>query len=119
MTDAVVGVGVGGQVTLVITKQGLGTVYLDEGETLGRMQPVTLVESSETTRALDHDLEINTHVAAIEAEEKEREERLLVALSFDCTELPSTERNKLRKLVIAFANNFTLTWMDDSDRTQH
>ena len=43
MADTVVGVGVGGEVALVIANHGPAPVHLPEEEVLGRLHPVTVV----------------------------------------------------------------------------
>ena len=43
MANAVVGVGVGGESTLVVSNPGVAPVRMEEGQVLGQLHPVTLI----------------------------------------------------------------------------
>ena len=109
MTDAVVKVGEKGEVTLVITNQGLEAIELSEGEVLGKLEPVTLVKQSSKLLTRKEDTS-DSKIAAIDARDKrEREEQLLSALSLDSVQLGSSEHQQLQALVTEFADIFALS----------
>ena len=102
-------VGERGEVTLVITNQGLGANELSEGEVLGKLEPVTLVKQSSKFLSQEEDTS-DSKIAVIDARYKrEREEQLLSALSLDSVQLESSEHQQLQDLVIEFADIFALS----------
>ena len=62
MADAVVGVGDGGGLTMVVTNQGTAPVRLEVGEVLGELQPASVV--LEGGLADGKETEAETHVGA-------------------------------------------------------
>ena len=104
MADAVVEVGNSNGVNLVVANRRTEPVLLHEGEVLGKIQPVTLMEHA------DDDQPNSLRVAAI-AREKDcsgREKELWAALDIDAVGLRVTECEQLRSLVMEFSDVFVL-----------
>ena len=126
MADAVVGVGDGGGLTMVVTNQGTAPVRLEVGEVLGELQPASIVleggladgKETETETApstpsrvqqTEGGLQKITHVAAVQSKRRrEREEQLLEAWRLENTDLPRGELDQLRSVVEEFADLFAL-----------
>ena len=130
MADAVVGVGDGGGLTMVVTNQGTAPVRLEVGEVLGELQPASVVleggladgkeTESEThvgaapsTAGEEQQTEESpqkiTHIVAVQGRSRrERGKQLSEALRLENTDLPQEELNQLRSLVEEFGELFAL-----------
>ena len=84
MADAVVGVGVGSEATLVIENSGATPIRLEEGQILGHLHPVTVIEDpAQEGPEKDSDLP----VATIQRDDwGKRRSKLLAALAIGETE---------------------------------
>ena len=127
MADAVVGVGDGGGLTMVVTNQGTTPVQLEVGEVLGELQPASIVLEGGLADGKETETETHvgaapstpsrvqqteggpqkiTHVAAVQSKSRrEREEQLLEALKLENADLP---QRQLHSLVEEFADLFAL-----------
>ena len=130
MADAVVGVGGGGGLTMVVTNQGTAPVRLDVGEVLGELQPASVVleggladgketeaethvRAAPSTAGEEQQMEESpqkiTHIAAVQGRSRrERGKQLLEALRLENTDLPREELDQLRSLVEEFGELFAL-----------
>ena len=119
MADTVVGVGVGGEVALVIANHGPVPVHLPEGEVLGGLHSVTVVmdpmsipdnSAQASTPWEESKEESGNQVATVQTETSEEGERkLLAALAKDDSGLTTEEQQQIRELVIEFRDRFTLS----------
>ena len=102
--DAVVEVGDGDGVNLVIANLSTEPVLLQEGEVLGEIQPAALIEH------IDDNQPNIPKVAAIAREKgcSGREEELWTALDLDAADLRVTECELLHSLVMEFSDVFAL-----------
>ena len=111
MADAVVGVGDGKGMKLLITNHGNTSAQLESGEIIGSLQSVTLVEDENQP---DHvpvtESHYTPHVAALQAERNNEEQMsmLFSALGWDQVELPQRELDQLQKLVVEFVDLFAM-----------
>ena len=83
MADAVVGIGDGGKVTLLVLNRGSGPILLEEGDVLGELQPATLLDTGDLTaeEEVDHGHQISLIVAAISSStSRAKRERELLTL---------------------------------------
>ena len=99
MADAVVGISEVGRATLVISNPGTAPVCLEEGQVLGQLHPVILMEdpgTKEATAPAAREKEPDPQVAIIRRENQEgRRSELLAALACGDAELSSGELEEL------------------------
>ena len=107
MADAVVGVGVGGEATLVIKNTGAAAIRLEEGQVLGHLLPVIVIkDNTQEEPEKDSDLP----VAMIHREDQgESRSKLLAALAIGETNVTTEELEELKELEGEFDNLFALT----------
>ena len=107
MAIAVMGIGVGKRMTLVISNQGTA-VQLEEGVILGKLQPVTLLDDWAPLKKLeDWENQVVPHVATIHSENvKERQKELVPVLNLDEVDLPHTELSQLKEIVSEYSDLF-------------
>ena len=72
MADAVVGVGNGGGLTMVVTNQGTAPVRLEVGEVMGELQPASVM--LEGGLADGKETEAETHVGAAPSTAREEQQ---------------------------------------------
>ena len=110
MAEGVVGVGWGGEMTLVITNYGSAPVHLEEGEVLGKLHVVQMAEKTPAAmETAEQEEESHSHVAAIQTGSgKERRKQLLEGLSLQDTGMSRGEEQQLTDLVSEFMDIFAL-----------
>ena len=113
--DAVVGVGDGKEMALLITNHGSAPARLERGEILGSLQPATLVE--DRSQMEDMTTGKPPHIPPVAAlwQERGSEERvsmLFGALGLDQVELSQVELDQLRGMVVKFADLFALDTLE-------
>ena len=107
IVDAVVGVGVGGEATLVIEKPGTAPIWQGEGQVLGHLYPVTVIKDPAQEGS---DKDSNMLVAMIQREELgERRSKLLAVLAIGETDVTAEELAELKQLLAEFDHLFALT----------
>ena len=115
MADAVVEVGDGNAVNLVVANRSTEPVLLQEGEVLGEIQPATLMEH------IDDDQPDIPRVAAITRENgySGGEKELWAALDLDTAYLCVTKCELLHLLVMEFSDVFALNSLDLGRTSDH
>ena len=123
MADAVVGVGSGGEVTLVIVNHGISPVRLPEGEVLGRLHPAVVVDdpvnTPEEERVRNRSTAVegsggrsDQHIAAVCPDtvmQEERKHQLLATLKLEEARLTEDESRQVTGLVNEYLDLFALS----------
>ena len=123
MADAVVGVGSGGEVTLVIVNHGTSPVRLPEGEVLGRLHPAVVVDdpvnTPEEERVRNRSTAVegsggrsDQHIAAVcpdTVTQEERRHQLLATLKLEEARLTEDESRQVTGLVNEYLDLFALS----------
>ena len=123
MADAVVGVGSGGEVTLVIVNHGTSPVHLPEGEVLGRLHPAVVVDdpvnTPEEERVRNRSTAVegsggrsDQHIAAVcpdTVTQEERRHQLLATLKLEEARLTEDESRQVTGLVNEYLDLFALS----------
>ena len=121
MADAVVGIGAGGEATLVIANHGAAPVQLPVGEILGRLHPAKIVDGQQHVTGLPHiqttavveeaKEESPQHIAAVQTDTAKEERRcqLLGMLKLKDPDLTEVERRQVTGLVNEHLDLFALS----------
>ena len=113
MADAVVGIGDGGGMTLLVLNRGPGPILLEEGDVLGEIQPATLLDTGDLSaeEEVDHGHQVSLTVAAISSSTSraKRERELLTLLDLKSVRVEATELKMLQELVVEFTDLFALS----------
>ena len=89
--------------TLVVSNQGSEPVHLDEGEPLGALHPVRMIEQLAESDS-------DGIVSATQAEDREeRKKKLFAALAVESIEIQPTQLDQLHNLVSDFTDLFALS----------
>ena len=110
MADAVVAIGEGGEVNLVVANHGREPVHLEKGQVLGEMEPTTVLESNETIGKEKYEQKGVVDVAVIVEGDGcgGREAELLTTLALHSADLQRDELKQLEELVMEFSDLFAL-----------